>query len=87
MSPPVHAITSHCSSAVGNRTSIGIEIIPENPEGKFSDKSIQTVKELLSLFPPKHIITTGRAKTPRYSRKYGKIKTCNTPIHGNINHQ
>lgn len=53
---PVHAITSHCGSATGNRTSIGVEIIPENPEGKFSDKSIQTVKELLSLFPPKHIV-------------------------------
>lgn len=50
---PIIKQAYHCGHPTGNRTSIGIEVIPENAKGKFSDKSIQTVKELLSLFPPK----------------------------------
>ena len=44
---PKDVVAWHCGDVFGNRHSIGIEVIPENTEGKFSDKSIETLKELL----------------------------------------
>ena len=82
---PTHAIVAHCGSATGNRTSIGIEVIPENAAGKFSEKSIKTIKELLSLYPPKHIVRhydwSGKACPKNYidNAAWEKLKLAITP--------
>lgn len=44
---PDNKIAWHAGCKIGNDSSIGIEIIPENKEGKFSEKSIKTLKKLL----------------------------------------
>lgn len=49
---PINKAAWHAGCRAGNYTSIGIEIIPENVEGKFSDKSIATLKELLNKYFP-----------------------------------
>lgn len=36
---------------VGNKISIGIEVCPRNKDGEFSDKTIETLKELLDTLP------------------------------------
>lgn len=46
----------HTGTKSGNNTSIGIEVIPENIEGKFSEASINTLCELISMIPHKGIV-------------------------------
>lgn len=62
-------IAWHAGCAAGNSTSIGIEVIPENTEGKFSDKSIATLKEYLAMIPDlplvRHFDWTGK-DCPKY---------------------
>lgn len=41
----------HTGCSAGNKTSIGIEVIPCNIQGRFSEKSIKTLKELLDTLP------------------------------------
>lgn len=53
---PVHRTAWHCGNPVGNATSIGIEVIPVNRSGDFSQASKQTLKELLSILPPLPIL-------------------------------
>lgn len=42
----------HAGHTIGNNCSIGIEVIPEDTTGKFSDWSIQTLKAYLKAFYP-----------------------------------
>lgn len=62
-------IAWHAGCVAGNTTSIGIEVIPENTEGKFSDKSIATLKEYLATIPDlplvRHFDWTGK-DCPKY---------------------
>lgn len=44
---PTNKIAWHAGNQKGNETTIGIEVVPENVEGKFSDESIATLKELV----------------------------------------
>ena len=53
---PENKVAWHAGCASGNKSSIGIEIIPCNKEGEFSEKSIQTLKELIATFPKMPII-------------------------------
>ena len=49
---PLTKVCWHCGNLAGNRSSIGIEVVPENIEGRFSEKSVLALKELLDdLFP------------------------------------
>lgn len=41
----------HAGCKSGNYSSIGIEVCPDDHAGKFSDKTIQTLKELLETLP------------------------------------
>lgn len=44
---PLDRAAWHCGTRAGNYTSIGIEVIPKNIVGEFSEKSISTLKELI----------------------------------------
>lgn len=44
-------IAWHAGCRQGNYTSIGIEVIPKNTEGEFSEESIATLKKLLATLP------------------------------------
>lgn len=59
----------HAGCKSGNLTSIGIEVIPCDKEGKFSKRSIQTLKELLATLPKlpivRHYDWTGK-DCPKY---------------------
>jgi N-acetylmuramoyl-L-alanine amidase len=61
---PQHEVAWHCGDAKGNRSSIGIEVIPCNVEGEFSTASIDTLRELLLHLPPvglmRHYDWTGK---------------------------
>jgi len=46
----------HTGTKQGNHSSIGIEVIPKNKEGEFSDKSIETLKELIATLPKLPIV-------------------------------
>ena len=49
---PLSKVCWHCGNLSGNRSSIGIEVVPYNAEGKFSLWSIATLKAVLDdLFP------------------------------------
>lgn len=45
----ISQVAYHAGCRAGNESSLGIEIIPENVEGKFSDKSISSLHELLDM--------------------------------------
>jgi N-acetylmuramoyl-L-alanine amidase len=47
---PIDEVAWHCGSS-GNYTSIGIEVVPMSENGLFSNKSIVTLKQLLSTLP------------------------------------
>lgn len=75
----------HCGNPTGNRTSLGIEVIPMDEDGRFSDDSIKTIKELLSLFSPKpifrHYDWSGK-ECPKYyinEHRWEKLKLAITP--------
>lgn len=53
---PDGKIAWHAGCSAGNKTSIGIEVIPCNVAGEFSEKSIKTLKELIATFPKMPII-------------------------------
>lgn len=53
---PLWKTAYHTGNLVGNKTSIGIEVIPKNSKGEFSQKSIETLKELFFLLPVKPIL-------------------------------
>lgn len=53
---PIDKIAWHAGCRIGNYTSIGIEVIPCDKEGRFSDKSIMTLKELLNTLPNRPLI-------------------------------
>lgn len=44
---PIDEVAYHCGCKAGNYSSIGIEVIPDDRAGEFSELSIQTLKELL----------------------------------------
>ena len=49
---PFDKVAWHAGNSRGNRSSIGIEVVPMNIEGEFSEASIATLREALdSLFP------------------------------------
>ena len=66
---PIDVVAYHAGCKAGNHSSIGIEVCPENKEGKFSDKSIATLKELLQTLPNlplvRHFDWTGK-DCPKY---------------------
>ena len=66
---PTSKIAWHAGCKAGNLTSIGIEVIPCNIQGRFSEKSIATLKELLATLPKlpivRHYDWTGK-DCPRY---------------------
>ena len=45
---PTDKVAWHCGSKKGNESSIGIEVIPANKEGEFSEASIKTLRELIA---------------------------------------
>lgn len=67
---PINKVAWHAGCKAGNLTSIGIEVIPEDKTGKFSDKSIATLRELLNNVLPRlpvvrHYDWTGK-ECPKY---------------------
>ena len=66
---PINKVAWHCGNKIGNESSIGIEVIPCNKEGQFSEKSITTLKELIATLPVlpviRHYDWTGK-KCPEY---------------------
>lgn len=48
---PTDKVAWHADCNTGNNTSIGIEVIPCNAQGRFSEKTIKTLKELLDTLP------------------------------------
>ena len=44
---PTYKVAWHAGNAEGNATSLGIEVIPCNKEGTFSQSSIDTLRELI----------------------------------------
>ena len=49
---PFTKVAWHCGNIKGNRSSIGIEVVPASIEGEFSEASIATLKAVLDeLFP------------------------------------
>lgn len=66
---PIDKIAWHAGCRAGNYSSIGIEVIPCNIQGRFSEKTIKTLKELLDTLPRlplvRHFDWTGK-DCPRY---------------------
>ena len=60
----------HAGNSKGNNTSIGIEVVPRNEDGEFSDASIETLKEALDKFfpglPLKRHYDWSKKDCPRY---------------------
>lgn len=52
---PTDEVAWHCGSR-GNYTSIGIEVVPENTDGKFSDKTIETLHDLCQTLPDVELV-------------------------------
>ncbi len=48
---PEEEVAWHAGCREGNETSIGIEVIPMNTEGEFSDKTVESLKNLLTGLP------------------------------------
>jgi N-acetylmuramoyl-L-alanine amidase len=48
---PIDEVAWHCGVPEGNKTSIGIEVIPANQSGLFSLASVTTLRELLATLP------------------------------------
>lgn len=48
---PLERIAWHAGCVAGNATSIGIEVIPADTDGRFSEKSCETLRELLATLP------------------------------------
>ena len=67
----VNKVAWHAGCKAGNNTSIGIEVIPKNAAGEFSDRSIATLKELLDSLPHlpivRHYDWTGKACPAYYT--------------------
>jgi len=53
---PTDTVAWHAGCRAGNYTSLGIEVIPKNEAGEFSDKSITTLKELIATLPKMPIV-------------------------------
>lgn len=49
---PISKCCYHTGNLVGNRTSLGIEVIPQTKEGEFSIFTMNTLRELLAILPP-----------------------------------
>lgn len=49
---PLNKIAYHAGHSIGNDYSIGIEIIPENKVGRFSEQSLKTLKEYIDTYLP-----------------------------------
>lgn len=68
---PLTKVAWHAGCKAGNNTSIGIEVIPKNSAGEFSDRSIATLKELLDSLPRlpivRHYDWTGKACPAYYT--------------------
>lgn len=67
---PLNKVCWHCGNSKGNRSSIGIEVVPLDEDGQFSVTSIATLKEVLDdLFPglpiKRHYDWSGK-DCPRY---------------------
>lgn len=66
---PLDTVAWHAGCRAGNYTSLGIEVVPETVDGKFSDKSIETLKALLATLPKwpvvRHYDWTGK-DCPKY---------------------
>lgn len=82
---PIHRSAFHCGHPTGNRTSLGIEVIPHDKSGIFSGQSKATLKELLSLFNPvpllRHHDWSGK-NCPKYyidNEKWEQLKLAITP--------
>lgn len=82
---PINKTAYHCGNPVGNRTSLGIEVIPYDETGIFSAQSRQTLKDLLFLFSPvpllRHYDWSGK-DCPRFyidDEKWEKLKLAILP--------
>ena len=53
---PLDKVAWHAGCRAGNSTSIGIEVIPCNLQGRFSERSIRTLKELLDTMPRMQVV-------------------------------
>lgn len=66
---PINKVAWHAGCTQGNSNSIGIEVIPMNTDGEFSEASIKTLKELLTEFKRwpvvRHFDWTGK-DCPKY---------------------
>ena len=73
---PLDKVAWHCGNSKGNRSSIGIEVVPFDEEGQFGITSIYTLKLLLDDFFPglplfRHYDWSGK-DCPRYYTADGK---------------
>ena len=67
---PLDKVAWHCGNSKGNRSSVGIEVVPLDEDGQFSVASIATLKEVLDSFFPglpllRHYDWSGK-DCPRY---------------------
>lgn len=66
---PLDVVAWHAGCRAGNYSSIGIEVIPKDTDGEFSEKSINTLKQLLDTLPKlpivRHYDWTGK-DCPKY---------------------
>ena len=67
---PLSRTAWHAGNSEGNNTSIGIEVVPKNEEGEFSDESIETLKAFIDDFfpslPLKRHYDWSKKDCPRY---------------------
>lgn len=52
----IDKVAWHTGTSRGNHSSIGIEVIPETKDGKFSERSIASLKELIATLPKLPIV-------------------------------
>jgi hypothetical protein len=72
---PDDEVAWHCGNREGNYSSIGIEVVPRDVDGRFDNTTISTLKELLAQLPPvslkRHYDWTGK-DCPRFYTPLGK---------------
>lgn len=50
---PIEKMAWHAGCTVGNVTSLGIELCPQDEQGRFSQQTLESLKELLDTIDPK----------------------------------
>ena len=78
---PNDKVAWHCGNKKGNESSIGIEVIPANIDGEFSELSIKTLRELYNHLGLKsiyrHFDWNGKQCPAYYTDKTKWTELCN----------